>query len=80
MPSCPGKSGKAGMETSRDRRRVSENLGNRGIGKSERDNESYRSVKEGLTEIKATQRDRQRHFNQLQSEMGPHRGLPKSPA
>ena len=51
-----------------------------GLGKSERDNESYRSVKEGLTEIKATQRDRQRHFNQLQSEMGPHRGLPKSPA
>ena len=74
----PGKSGKAGMETSRDRRRVAENLGNRGIGKSEGDNESYRSVKEGLTEIKATQRDRQRHFNQLQSEMGPHRGLPKS--
>ena len=36
-----------------------------GLGKSERDNESYRSVKEGLTEIKATQRDRERHFNSL---------------
>ena len=62
MPCCPSKSGKAGRETSRDWGRVAENLGNRGIGKSEGDNESYRSVKEGLTEIKATQRDRQRHF------------------
>ena len=31
MPSCPGKSGQAGRETSRDRRRVAENLGNEGI-------------------------------------------------
>jgi hypothetical protein len=49
----------AGRETSRDRRRVAENLGNEGVGKSEGANESCRSVEEGLTEIKTTQRDRQ---------------------
>ena len=35
MPSCPGKSGQAGRETSRDRRRVAENLGNEGILKEQ---------------------------------------------
>ena len=31
IPSCPGKSGQAGREISRDRRRVAENLGNEDI-------------------------------------------------
>ena len=45
MPSCHSKSGQEGRETSRNRRRVADNLGNEGIGKSEGANESCRSMK-----------------------------------
>ena len=71
MPSCPGKSGQAGRKTSRDRKRVAENLGNEGVGKSEGANESCRSVKEGLTEMRPPKEIGSDAINQLQSEMGP---------
>ena len=79
MPSCPGKSGQAGRETSRDRKRVAENLGNEGVGKSEGANESCRSVKEGLTEMSSPKKQVAMLSTSSSQRWDPHQGLSRNP-